>query len=117
MTPHNAITFGSRTVLLSEIAGYSQWMKRAGKHDERYGITFHLKSGESLNVEGDSDVLRDRVIEFLHKHFEPVEFLTWKCDSCENYEDDPEDPGTCIGKDCSSWDLRPRFKAIEQIIP
>lgn len=111
------IKYAGVSLMIDTIAGFHPTYEHKVGSADHYGIKFFLRSGEVVQPVGNSKVLRDRVLSYLHGVIKTIDFPSLRCDACLTFEQDPEKPaGTCVwtltndkDKSCRQYDGLRRF--------
>ena len=113
------ISYGNISLAINTIAGFYPIHESRNMNGDMYGIHFLLRSGSNISAEGNSIILRDRVIKYLQTRLTTIVFKNKRCDSCVNFSGD--NPDRCDlsqyfkeangRKPCRSIDGYPNFKA------
>lgn len=104
-----AIRYGCQRILVETIAAYVPIIKNKAGIDEKYGIRFHLRTGESIEHMGNDELTRDKALRFLDEHFGPIGFTAHKCEACVHRTS----TGRC-DKRCYQYDGYPRFQRRQE---
>ena len=66
------LDYNGQRILLDTIAGYVPvYSNKEGEKDTKYGIRFHLRTGEVIDQMGNDDVSRNKVVKYLDDYFKP----------------------------------------------
>jgi len=81
------INYGGHRVRLDTIATFLPIYTIQRNESNHYGIRFHLRNGEEIDIKGNDEVSRDKAIAFLDNYFKPVLFTLDKCQVCIHQEE------------------------------
>ena len=96
-TEPEMISYGNLSLLVDTIAGFYPFQDTKSIGPDDYGIKFFLRSGDSITAQGNSKILRDRVVKYLQTRITTVIFLAQRCHACANFEQRPgTDSMACV---------------------
>ena len=112
------ISYGGVTLRLEVIAGFYPHVTTNRNTSNCYGITFLLRTGGTVQAEGDSELYRNRVLKYLKRRLHTLQFQAIRCKSgCANFQqakgsDNPDDCEHNAGhRSCYSYNGYPNYKA------
>ena len=94
------LNYNGQRLVLDTIAGYCAVYLANNNATTKHGIRFSLRTGETVEQEGNDETSRNKVLEFLDDYFKPVNFTANKCQVCTHRTD----PDNCYSKrNCSDF--------------